>query len=110
MTLRRQSLIGPDTARAVLGVCLIFSFIALSAETSPAQTLPNWNRECKKLFRQFDKKPRHRAFAVSDMYSSSMVQSCGLAWSASSEKAAEANAIKACRQSGGSRCVIKVSE
>jgi hypothetical protein len=110
MTSRRQIFVRSGAVRAALGACLITSFLALSADSSPAQILPNWNLECKKLLRQYQKKPKHKAFAVSDATSSSMTQSCGSTWSASSKAAAEAAAKHWCRQGGGSRCVIKESE
>jgi hypothetical protein len=110
MTSRWRDPIQSSMARATLGACLILSFLALSGETSRAQILPSWNQECKKLFRQYKKKPNHKAFAVSDASSSSMAQSCGSQWSAPSKKAAEAGAIRWCREGGGSRCVIKAFE
>jgi hypothetical protein len=110
MTSQRRTLIQSGAARAALGACLITSFLALSVESGRTQVLPSWNQECKKLFRQYKKKPRHKAFAVSDANSSSMTQSCGSAWSAPSKAAAEAAAKRWCREGGGSRCVIKESE
>jgi hypothetical protein len=99
----------PGTACTALGASLILTFLALSAEPAVTQTIPNWNRECKKLLRQYEKKPRHKAFAVSNAYSSSMVQSCAVTWSAPSKAAAEKDALRRCHQDG-SGCVIRKSE
>lgn len=92
-----------------VGGSLILIFIALSVEPAATQTIPNWNRECKKLLKQYEKKPRPKAFAVSNAYSSSMVQSCAMTWSRPSKARAEADALRACRQEG-SGCVIRASE
>lgn len=99
-----------NLARGALGAALILIFLAPAVEPGLAQTLPTWNRERKKLLRQYEKKPKHKAFAVSNAASSSMVQSCGAAWSAPSKASAEQRAISTCRQGFGSGCVIKTSE
>lgn len=99
-----------NLACTVLGAGLVLMFLAPAAEHSHAQTLPNWNLECRKLLRQYEKKPKHKAFAISSATSSSMTQSCGAAWSAPSKASAESRAIAACREGFGSGCVIKKSE
>jgi hypothetical protein len=109
MTSQRQNFVQSGVARIALSACLILSFLALSVEPAPSQIIPNWNRNCKKLLRQYDKKPRHKAFAVSSATSSSMIQACAIVWSAPSKKAAEGAALRSCHQDG-SGCVIRKSE
>lgn len=110
MTLRRQNLIQSGVARTLLGACLILSFLAFSVEPSGAQTIPSWNRACKKAFKQYQTRPRHKAFAISNATSANDRQSCGWADEMPSKAAAQAEAVRQCRLSGGSGCVIKASE
>jgi hypothetical protein len=109
MTPRRQNTIRPGAASIALGTGLAFLFLALSVEPSQTQVIPFWNKPCKKLMREYQTKPRHKAFAMSTS-SSNDVSSCGYSSSAGSRSAAEAAAIRACHKAGGSSCVVKTSE
>lgn len=109
MTSRRQNPGRPGAAWLALSAGLALIFLTLSIEPGLTQTIPNWNKECKKLLRQYEKKPRHKAFAVSNAYSSSMIQSCAMSWSVPSKAQAEKDALRRCHQDG-SGCVIRKSE
>jgi hypothetical protein len=68
-----------------------------SSSSASAQGVESWNKECRKLLKQYPSKPRHKAFATSNPNSGSgSGQACGMAWSAGSKKQAETDAIKVC--------------
>ena len=88
---------------AVLGLSLLdmpTSFAAPGVST--------WNRNCNRFYLEWQKKPKHKAFAVA---TSSSEESCGGSWGASSIKAAEEAARKWCKKSAtDARCRITKSE
>jgi hypothetical protein len=72
--------------------------------------LEMWNKECKKLLKQYAEKPRHKAFAVSTASSSRAKQSCGVAWGATSKKQAEVDAVRLCNSERAGACWVVRSE
>jgi hypothetical protein len=75
-----------------------------------AQSLEFWNSNCRKLLHQYEGKPRHKAFAVSNTAHDGSSQACGYSWSERSKKAAEASAIATCRKTANGSCGIMKSE
>ena len=69
------------------------------------------NRNCLKLYARYKTMPKHKAFAVSNTALDPSAQSCGTMWAAASKAAAEAGAMRVCRNPhvAGS-CRISVSE
>jgi hypothetical protein len=110
MTSRRRNLLRPGVAQGLFGAGIILSLV-LSVAPAASQAIPSWNRECRKLLKQYETKPRHKAFAASSPTSASAQQSCASAWGYPSKAAAEADAKARCRkEDGGGTCWIKISE
>lgn len=94
---------------------LALSFAALALlfltipDASAAPGVQPWNRACIKFYSEWQKKPKHKAFAVA---TSDYHQSCGGSWAAGSVKAAEEAARKWCKRSSerGASCRITKSE
>ncbi len=78
-------------------------------DASAAPGVQPWNRPCIKFYSEWQKKPKHRAFAVA---TSDYQQSCGGSWGAGSVKAAEEAAKKWCKRASerGAACRITKSE
>ncbi len=92
---------------------LVAAGLALGLPQAPAaaQGVEFWNRECRKLLKQYEGKPRHKAFASSNMGSGGRhAQACGAAWSAGSKKQAEDAAVKVCRSQKSGNCWVTRSE
>ncbi|MBI2718289.1 MAG: hypothetical protein HY245_01960 [Rhizobiales bacterium] len=82
--------------------------IFLIPQLVDAQSFQPWNRECGKLAKDWQKKPQHKAVAVSNSTSS---EACGLSWAAPSQAAAERSALQACRKyAEGAPCHVVTSE
>jgi hypothetical protein len=95
---------------AALSASIVLLFIALPAGLGFAQQIPHWHRECAKAFKQFQTKPKHKAFAVTHMSSGGVSGiACGYAWGYPSKTAAEVAAIRTCQKSAGP-CAIKQSD
>ena len=100
-------------AHPVLLASLLTAALALGLPHPPAaaQGVEFWNKECRKLLKQYDGKPRHKAFASSNMGSGGrQAQACGVAWSAGSKKQAEDTAVKVCRSQKSGNCWVTRSE
>jgi hypothetical protein len=67
------------------------------------------NKPCQRLYKEWKKKPSHKAFAVSQSIGVGM-QGCGAAWGAPSKAIAEGNAIKSCRQAKAMAATCAVME
>ncbi len=98
------------TIEAALSAAIILYFVALPVDLGLAQQIPHQHIECRKIFKQFQTKPKHRAFAVTNM-SEGTVKGIACAWAAGypSKAAAEAAAIGQCQKSAGP-CSIKESD
>ncbi len=96
-----------------LAVLFALSILILNGfeNRAAAQGVEFWNQQCKKLLKDYAKKPRHKAFAVSNSNSGGGgAQACGMAWSAGSKKQAEAEALKVCRSQRAGSCWVNRSE
>jgi hypothetical protein len=83
------------------------SFLMVSDAIS-APGVRSWNRPCIKFYSQWQKKPNHKAFAVS---TTEYQQSCGGSWGEKSLKAAIDSAKRWCKKHAeGAPCVITKSE
>jgi hypothetical protein len=75
---------------------LFLSLAVLGSGTSrDASAIPSWNKACWKAYYEWQKKPGHKAFALSTA-GSMRGQNCGYSWSAPSKAVAEKEAIKQC--------------
>jgi hypothetical protein len=93
------------------GIALIVLIIVLSSRDAAAMP-PHWSKECVKIWKQWQKKPGHKAFAMSPVRPG-MYFYCGASYSASSKASAEKDAIKACQGQKGGRnaaCYVTASE
>jgi len=98
------------TIDAALSASIIFFFIAVTFDLGLAQQIPQWHKECKNAFKQFQTKPKHKAFAVTNWGSGGVSGiGCGWAWSFPSKAEAEAAAISQCQKSSGP-CTVKKSD
>ena len=100
-------------AGPVLFASLLTAALALGLPHPPAaaQGVEFWNKECRKLLKQYDGKPRHKAFAASNMGAGGRQgQACGIAWGAGSKKQAEEFAIKVCRSQKSGNCWVTRSD
>lgn len=100
-------------AGPVLFASLLMAALALGLPHPPAaaQGVEFWNKECRKLLKQYEGKPRHKAFASSNMGSGGrQAQACGAAWSAGSKQQAEDAAVKVCRSQKSGNCWVTRSE
>ena len=96
---------------------LLVTFCALLT-VQPAATpalaeagLDFWNKNCKKFFAKFKTMPKHKAFAVSNTALDASGQSCGASWGAASKAAAEAQAMRFCKNPNfAGACRITKSE
>jgi hypothetical protein len=61
-----------------------------------AFAIPSWNKSCVKAYQDWQKKPGHKAFAMTS--SGPRGQNCGYSWGAASKEAAERDAIQGCKQ------------
>jgi hypothetical protein len=74
-----------------------------------AHAIPTWNKPCWKAYYTWQKKPGHKAFAISS--SSSMVsQHCAAVWGASSKAVAEKEAMKQCRSRWSDAATCRITE
>ena len=84
-----------------------FAFTPAWAEAG----IQTWNSGCRNIYKQYKQKPKHKAFAVSNISVDNSAQSCGSSWAASSKSAAEAGALRICRSSQvAGTCRITKSE
>jgi hypothetical protein len=84
----------------------------VSGSSDVAAMPPHWSKACVKMWKQWQKKPGHKAFAMSPVRPG-MYFYCGSTYSASSKDLAEKDAIKACQNQKGGRnaaCYITASE
>jgi hypothetical protein len=100
-------------SRRSMGSCLaLLTLTIVSSPPGAAAMPPHWSKECVKIWRQWQKKPGHKAFAMSPVRPG-MYFYCGATYSASSKDLAEKDAIKACQNQKGGRnaaCYITASE
>ena len=98
------------TIDAALSASIILLFVALPVDLGFAQQIPHWHIECRKILKQFQTKPKHRAFAVTNM-SEATVKGIGCGWAAGypTKATAEAAAIGQCQKRAGP-CSIKESD
>src|SRR5262245_52156799 len=97
-------------SRAALSASIVVLFVAFPIEFAFAQSIPPWHTECQKIFRQFQTKPKHKAFAITHMSSGGVSGiGCAATWSASSKAAAEQAAIRECQKQAGP-CYVKESD
>jgi hypothetical protein len=91
--------------------CVLLLTPCIATQVQAQAGLDLRNRNCLKLYDRFKTSPKHKAFAVSNTALDSSAQSCGTMWSAASKAAAEAGAMRACKNPhvGGS-CRISLSE
>ena len=85
--------------------------VVLSIIASKAEAIPSWNKPCVKAYRDWQKKPRHKAFALSS--GGGQGQNCGYSWGAGSKEIAERDALAGCRKGKWgikSTCYIVESE
>jgi hypothetical protein len=75
-----------------------------------AQSIGLWNTNCKKLYKQWQAAPNHKAFAVTSATASNYGQACGASWGNSTKKNAESNAIKACKGQRLGTCWVTKSQ
>lgn len=66
------------------------------ASPANAARIEPWNKPCLNDYRTWKKKPSHKAVAVTKVYSDG--QGCGMSWSASSPRAARAEALRRCQK------------
>ncbi len=95
---------------AFIVLTLISGSTLLIADNSwAAPGVSSWNRNCIKFYKEWQKKPKHRAFAVSRATGQ---ESCGGTWGAPSKKAAEEGARKWCSKGSvdGANCRVTASE
>lgn len=80
-----------------------------TAQAFAAPGVSPWNRDCIRIYSQWKKKPKHKAFAVIRVDNT---ESCGATWGAPSRKAAEESARKWCKKVtfGGGTCRVTASE
>ena len=96
--------------RAIITVTLVCSWILLlESQVYAAPGVSSWNRTCIRFYKEWQKKPKHKAFAVSKARDS---ESCGGTWGAPSKKAAEEGARKWCVKGAidGAFCRVTASE
>ena len=71
--------------------------------------LRHWNRTCIRYFKEWKKKPRHKAFVVAttDNY-----QTCGFSWGHPSIEIAKKEGLNWCKKypNAGANCVITKAE
>jgi hypothetical protein len=98
------------TTDAALSASILLFFVALPVDFGLAQGIPHWHKECRNAFKQFQTKPKHRAFAVT-RWSQAAVSgiACGSAWGYPSKAAAEAAAIRSCQKNAGP-CYVKEAD
>lgn len=92
---------------------LVLSVLASEGahNTVSAQGVEFWNKQCRKLLKDYATKPRHKAFAVSNANSGAGgAQACGMTWSAASKKQAEKEALEVCRGQRAGNCWVNRSE
>lgn len=95
---------------AALRASIILLFAALPFDLGLAQQIPHWHKECKNAFKQYQTKPKHRAFALTNPSSGGVSGiACGMAWGYPSKAEAEAAAISQCQKSSGP-CSVKKSD
>jgi hypothetical protein len=78
----------------------------------PASAAPGvqpWNTGCNRLYNQWKKKPKHKAFVVS---TSTSGQACGVTWGYPTIESAKKNAVIWCNKAHnvGANCVITKAE
>jgi hypothetical protein len=84
--------------------------LCVPGEPAAAQSIAWWNKNCKKLYAQYQKQPGHKAFAVSRVLEGAG-QGCGYVYRAPSKSVAEKEAIKSCKRAGAvSGCAVLASE
>ena len=94
--------------KAALSASIVLLFVALPVELGFAQSIPHWHKECQRAYKQFQTKPKHKAFAVTHMSSGGVSGiACGYAWGAPSKTLAEAAAIRECNKNAGPCSVMK---
>lgn len=99
------------TVPLLLAGLLVLSPSLALPPPAAAQGVEFWNKECRKLLKQYEGKARHKAFAASNMASrNNMSQACGIAWGAGSVKQAEDGAVKACKSQHAGSCWVTRSE
>jgi len=98
------------TIDAALRASLVLLFAALPFDLGLAQQIPHWHKECVNVFKQFQTKPKHGAFAVTNPSSGGVSGiACGMAWGYPSKAAAEAAAIRSCQKNAGP-CYVKEAD
>jgi hypothetical protein len=97
------------SAVALLALAMGYTLALQVNEVSAAPGVSPWNQNCIKFYKQWKKKAKHKAFAVSR---SDYQESCGGTWGAKSKKAAEDGARKWYKKGsvGGASCRITDSE
>ena len=98
------------SAQTILAASLaVMAAMLPAAEAMAAPGVSSWNRNCIRIYNQWKKKPKHKAFAVIRVDNT---ESCGSTWGAPSRKAAEASAQKWCKKAtfGGGTCRVTASE
>jgi hypothetical protein len=68
--------------------------LVIGVQPANAARIEPWNSSCLKDYRQWKKQPKHKAFAVTKVYSNG--QGCGSSWSWQSAKAARQDALRQC--------------
>jgi hypothetical protein len=92
-----------------LSVILAALLIAGMASETVAMP-PHWHKPCMQAWKDYKKKPRHKAFAMSPVRTAMMVY-CGTAWRAGSKAQAEKEAMRYCASKSKSTvCYVTDSE
>ena len=87
------------TIDAALSAGIILFFIALPVDLGLAQQVPFWHKACRNALKQFQTKPKHKAFAVTSASQGGVSGiACGSAWGYPSKAAAEAAAMSSCEK------------
>ena len=85
--------------------------IALAAPVMSGGGVEFWNKPCLKAYKDWQSKPGHKAFAVSNTALDNGGQTCGYSWGHPSKAAAEKAALKPCQRGKfSSTCWISASE
>jgi hypothetical protein len=68
----------------------------LDIQPAHSQSLGLWTKTCLKMYKQWQSKPWHKAFAVTSATANNYGQACGASWGYPTKKAAEKSAIAQC--------------
>ena len=85
---------------------ILAAFVVAGIATDAFSQPPDWAKPCVKAWKDYKKKPGHKAFAMKQSNSADRFH-CGMAWSAGSVAIAKSEALKACKHKA---CYITHSE